>query len=87
MGFSMKLRTGLVAATTAAAVLTSGAVAADAKPVAKDPNGNETSLLEELKNSSAEDLSPQEIKDWIAAITAVIALMLQIFTPLRKLMR
>lgn len=83
----MKLRTGLVAATTAAAVLTSGAVAADAKPVAKDPAGTDTSLWGEIQNSSAKDLTPQEIKDWIAAITAIIALVAPILTVLGRLAR
>lgn len=85
----MKIRTSLVAATTAAAVMTSGVADATAAPVVNNADG--TTATEERSSrsegSSIEDLSPQEIRDWIAVVTAVVGMLTQILTVVNKFMR
>lgn len=94
----MRIRTALAAATTAAAVATSGV--AVAAPTVNSPDGTpanqQRSLTEELSSgegssteegSSIRDMSPQEIRDWIAVVTAIVGMLSQIFTIVGKFMR
>ncbi|WP_066525137.1 hypothetical protein [Corynebacterium bouchesdurhonense] len=69
----MQFRKGLISAATAAAVLTSGVSVATAdqdKPTVRA----ETKAVATKEGSSVKDLSPKEIQDWIAVVTAVIGL-------------
>lgn len=68
----MKFRKSLISAATAAAVLTSGVSVATA---ADKPTVNaENKAVATKEGSSVKDLSPKEIQDWIAVVTAVIGL-------------
>lgn len=68
----MKFRKGLISAATAAAVLTSGVSVATAEPEPTVPA--QTKAVATKEGSSVKDLSPKEIQDWIAVVTAVIGL-------------
>lgn len=88
----MQYRKSLVAAATAAAVLTSGvSVAPAAEPaplVNKDTTTNQTT--DKQSSSSSNDgtkLSPKEIQDWIAVATAVIGLVGTIAAFAQKYLR
>lgn len=85
----MKIRTSLVAATTAAAVMTSGAAVATAAPVVNNADG--TAATEERSSnsegSSIDNISPQEIRDWIAVVTAIVGMITQILTLVNKFKR
>ena len=79
----MQIRKGLVAAGTAAAVLTSGVTVASAQPaVVKNSLESATkavSTTDTTKNSSSSQdgkkISPKEIQEWIAVVTAFIGLL------------
>ena len=89
----MQFRKGIVAAATAAAVLTSGvsvAVAEETKEGTTQPTTptptpqkqnqpNNTTNQKKDEGSSAKDMSPKEIQDWIAVVTAVIGLLGTLF--------
>lgn len=85
----MKLRTSLAAAATATAVMVSGAAVADAAPTVNDPaeskskDSDNKTIKDSLSSSgeegsSIEDMSPEELKSWIAVVTAIIGML----TPL-----
>lgn len=97
----MKLRASLAAAATATAVMVSGAAAADAAPTVNDTveststesekttkttQGGLSSSADE-EGSSVEDLSPGEIKSWIAVITTVVGLLTQILSVASRFSR
>lgn len=69
----MQFRKGLISAATAAAVLTSGVSVATAAPEVRAVPA-ETKAVATKEGSSVKDLSPKEIQDWIAVVTAVIGL-------------
>ncbi|WJY97689.1 hypothetical protein [Corynebacterium fournieri] len=94
----MKLRTSLAAAATATAVMVSGAAAADAAPTVNDTAESKSTESEKTtkdglsssageEGSSIEDLSPEEIKSWIAVITTVVGLLTQILSVASKFSR
>ncbi len=86
----MKLRTGIVAATTAAAVMTGGAAVATAEPTVVKPADTATANNSSSNNSegsSVDNISPGEIKDWVAVVSAIIAMLTQLFTLVGKFMR
>ncbi|QYH20401.1 hypothetical protein JKI95_11955 [Corynebacterium aquatimens] len=76
----MQIRKGLVAAGTAAAVLTSGVTVASAQPVVnnKEAVTKTVSTTDSKASSSSQDgkkISPKEIQEWIAVVTALIGLL------------
>ena len=88
----MQYRKSLVAAATAAAVLTSGVSVAQAEPpqVNKETTVNQTTNKKNESSSSSNDgtkLSPKEIQDWIAVATAVIGLIGTIAAFAQKYLR
>lgn len=85
----MKLRTGLVAATTAIAVTASGAAVATAAPVAKEKPGATTTntTTTGTEGSSIKDIDPNEIQDWVAVVSAIIAMLVQLATLVNKFVR
>lgn len=68
----MQLRKGLVATATAAAVLTSGVTVANAAEATPTVS---TATTKTKEGSSVKDMSPKEIQEWIAVVTAVISLL------------
>ncbi|MCG7292690.1 hypothetical protein MHJ98_10130 [Corynebacterium afermentans] len=99
----MKLRTSLAAAATATAVMVSGTAVADAAPTvndtaesnSKDPNdknsdkktiGDSLSSSDE-EGSSIEDMSPEELKSWIAVVTAIVGMLTQVLSIAAKFAR
>ena len=99
----MKLRTSLAAAATATAVLISGAAVADAAPTVNDTaqskskdSNNKDSDKKTIKDSlsssdeegsSIEDMSPEELKSWIAVVTAIIGMLTQVLSIAAKFAR
>lgn len=99
----MKLRTSLAAAATATAVLISGAAVADAAPTvndtaeskSKDSNNKDSdkrTIKDSLSSSdeegsSIEDMSPEELKSWIAVVTAIIGMLTQVLSIAAKFAR
>jgi len=99
----MKLRTSLAAAATATAVMVSGAAVADATPTvndtaeskSKDSNNKDSdkkTIKESLSSSgeegsSIEDMSPEELKSWIAVVTAIIGMLTQVLSIATKFAR
>lgn len=82
----MKFRKGLISAATAAAVLTSGvSVATAADKQVTVPNENKAVATTE--GSSIKDLSPKEIQEWIAVVTAVVSLIGSIYAFAQKYMK
>lgn len=81
----MKFRKGLISAATAAAVLTSGVSVATAEPKPTVPA--ETKAVATKEGSSVKDLSPKEIQDWIAVVTAVIGLIGTMFALGQKYLK
>ena len=87
----MQIRKGLVAAATAAAVMTSGitvATAEDKPQVANNAPKEEEKPApapapakekEEKKESSSKNMTAKEIQDWIAVVTALIGLLGTLF--------
>ncbi|MDK8879625.1 hypothetical protein [Corynebacterium sp. MSK008] len=98
----MKLRTSLAAAATATAVLVSGAAVADAAPTVNDTaeskskdndkDSDKKTIKESLSSSneegsSIEDMSPEELKSWIAVVTAIIGMLTQVLSIASKFAR
>ena len=99
----MKLRTSLAAAATATAVMISGAAVADAAPTVNDTaqskskdSNNKDSDKKTIKDSlsssdeegsSIEDMSPKELKSWIAVVTAIIGMLTQVLSIAAKFAR
>ena len=99
----MKLRTSLAAAATATAVMISGAAVADAAPTVNDTaqskskdSNNKDSDKKTIKDSlsssdkegsSIEDMSPEELKSWIAVVTAIIGMLTQVLSIAAKFAR
>mgnify|MGYP006954519418 FL=1 len=98
----MKLRTSLAAAATATAVMVSGAAVADAAPTVNDTaeskskDNNTDSDKKTIKDSlsssneegsSIEDMSPEELKSWIAVVTAIIGMLTQVLSVASKFAR
>lgn len=81
----MKFRKGLISAATAAAVLTSGVSVATAADKPTVPA--ETKAVATKEGSSVKDLSPKEIQDWIAVVTAVVSLIGSIYAFAQKYMK
>lgn len=81
----MKFRKGLISAATAAAVLTSGVSVATAADKPTVPAENKAVATTE--GSSIKDLSPKEIQDWIAVVTAVVSLIGSIYAFAQKYMK
>lgn len=81
----MKFRKGLISAATAAAVLTSGVSVATAADKPTVPA--ETKAVATTEGSSIKDLSPKEIQDWIAVVTAVISLIGSVYAFAQKYMK
>lgn len=81
----MKFRKGLISAATAAAVLTSGVSVATAEQKPTVPA--ETKAVATKEGSSVKDLSPKEIQDWIAVVTAVIGLIGTMFAFAQKYLK
>ena len=98
----MKLRTSLAAAATATAVLVSGAAVADAAPTVNDTaeskskdndkDSDKKTIKDSLSSSneegsSIEDMSPEELKSWIAVVTAIIGMLTQVLSIASKFAR
>ena len=99
----MKFRTSLAAAATATAVMISGAAVADAAPTVNDTaqskskdSNNKDSDKKTIKDSlsssdeegsSIEDMSPEELKSWIAVVTAIIGMLTQVLSIAAKFAR
>ena len=98
----MKLRTSLAAAATATAVLVSGAAVADAAPTVNDTaeskskdndkDSDKKTIKESLSSSneegsSIEDMSPEELKSWIAVVTAIVGMLTQVLSIASKFAR
>lgn len=87
----MKTRTSLVAAATVTAVAFTGTGVAEAAPTVvgddttNTTNDNGSSSNEE--GSSMRDMSPSEIQDWLAVVTAIIGILSQVATVAMKFMR
>lgn len=82
----MKFRKGLISAATAAAVLSSGVsvatATADTKPVV-----NDNAAVATTEGSSIKNLSPKEIQEWIAVVTAVVSLIGSVYAFAQKYMK
>lgn len=86
----MQYRKSLVAAATAAAVLTSGISVAQAETpqVNKETTTNQTTAKKNsFSSSDGTKMSPQEIQDWIAVATALVGLMGTIAAFAQKYLR
>ena len=94
----MKLRTSLAAAATATAVMVSGAAVADAAPTVNDTaeskskDSDKKTIKDSLSSSdeegsSIEDMSPEELKSWIAVVTAIIGMLTQVLSIAAKFAR
>ena len=94
----MKLRTSLAAAATATAVMVSGAAVADAAPTVNDTaeskskDSDKKTIKDSLSSSneegsSIEDMSPEELKSWIAVVTAIIGMLTQVLSIASKFAR
>lgn len=86
----MQYRKSLVAAATAAAVLTSGVSVASAdtpQVVNKETTANQTSTNSNSSSSNGNRPSPKEIQDWIAVATALIGLIGTIAAFAQKYLR
>lgn len=94
----MKLRTSLAAAATATAVMVSGAAVADAAPTVNDTaeskskDSDKKTIKDSLSSSSEEgssieDMSPEELKSWIAVVTAIIGMLTQVLSIASKFAR
>ena len=99
----MKRRTSRAAAATATAVMVSGAAVADAAPTvndtaeskSKDSGGKDSdkrTIKDSLSSSSEEgssieDMSPEELKSWIAVVTAIIGMLTQVLSIASKFAR
>jgi len=95
----MKLRTSLAAAATATAVMVSGAAVADATPTVNDTaeskskdSGDKKTIKDSLSSSneegsSIEDMTPEELKSWIAVVTAIIGMLTQVLSIASKFAR
>ena len=94
----MKLRTSLAAAATATAVMVSGAAVADAAPTVNDTaeskskDSDKRTIKDSLSSSSEEgssieDMSPEELKSWIAVVTAIIGMLTQVLSIASKFAR
>ena len=94
----MKLRTSLAAAATATAVMVSGAAVADAAPTVNDTaeskskDSDKKTIKDSLSSSneegsSIEDMTPEELKSWIAVVTAIIGMLTQVLSVASKFAR
>ena len=99
----MKLRTSLAAVATATAVMVSGVAVADAAQTVNDTaeskskdSGDKDSDEKTIKDilsssneegSSIEDMSPEELKSWIAVVTAIIGMLTQVLSVASKFAR
>ncbi|MCG7296322.1 hypothetical protein MHJ86_05510 [Corynebacterium afermentans] len=94
----MKLRTSLAAAATATAVMVSGGAVADAAPTVNDTaeskskDSDKKTIKDSLSSSdeegsSIEDMSPEELKSWIAVVTAIIGMLTQVLSIASKFAR
>jgi len=94
----MKLRTSLAAAATATAVMVSGAAVADAAPTVNDTaeskskDSDKKTIKDSLSSSneegsSIEDMTPEELKSWIAVVTAIIGMLTQVLSIASKFAR
>lgn len=99
----MKLRTSLAAAATATAVMVSGAAVADAAPTVNDTaeskstdsdskDSDKKTIGDSLSSSgeegsSIEDMTPEELKSWIAVVTAIIGMLTQVLSIAAKFAR
>lgn len=97
----MKLRTSLAAVATATAVTLSGAAAADAAPTVNETVESQSNATEQEdattlgnlssssseEGSSIEDMTLDELKSWIAVVTAVVGILTQILTIATKFAR
>ena len=94
----MKLRTSLAAAATATAVMVSGAAVADAAPTVNDTaeskskDSDKKTIKDSLSSSneegsSIEDMTPEELKSWIAVVTAIIGMLTQVLSIAAKFAR
>ena len=94
----MKLRTSLAAAATATAVMVSGVAVADAAPTVNDTaeskskDSDKKTIKDSLSSSneegsSIEDMTPEELKSWIAVVTAIIGMLTQVLSIASKFAR
>lgn len=96
----MQLRKGLLAAATATAVFTSGVTVASAETVkpevvntADSKKTTESKQTTQSNNSSSSSdpdrkkMTPKEIQEWIAVVTAVIGLVGTLFTFADKFLK
>lgn len=90
----MKVRTSLAAAATATAVMVSGAAVADAAPTVNETaesRANESAKATADSGSSTtgegssiQDVDPDELKSWIAVVTAIVGMLTQILSVAAK---
>lgn len=93
----MKVRTSLAAAATATAVMVSGAAVADAAPTVNETaesRANESAKATADSGSSTtgegssiQDVDPDELKSWIAVVTAIVGMLTQILSVAAKFRR
>lgn len=93
----MKVRTSLAAAATATAVMLSGAAVADAAPTVNETaesRANESAKAAADSGSSTtgegssiQDVDPDELKSWIAVVTAIVGMLTQILSVAAKFRR
>lgn len=93
----MKLRTSLAAAATATAVMVSGAAVADAAPTVNETAESRSNAAEKAasnnssssgeEGSSIQDMDPNELKSWIAVVTAIVGMLTQILTVASRFAR
>ncbi|OHQ51225.1 hypothetical protein HMPREF2617_00935 [Corynebacterium sp. HMSC070H05] len=87
----MKTRTSLIVAATVTAVAFTGAGVAQAAPTVVGDNTTNTTnnggSSSNEEGSSSRDMSPSEIQDWLAVVTAIIGILSQVATVAMKFMR
>ncbi|MBA1835750.1 hypothetical protein [Corynebacterium wankanglinii] len=93
----MKLRTSLAAVAAATAVTVSGVAVADAAPTVNETAESRANASEKAatdsgsssteEGSSIKDLDPDELKSWIAVVTAIVGMLTQILTVASRFAR
>lgn len=93
----MKVRTSLAAVAAATAVTVSGVAVADAAPTVNETAESRANATEKAasdngsssgeEGSSIQDMDPNELKSWIAVVTAIVGMLTQILTVASRFAR